>query len=153
MATVRQVANFFLNLSEENTEWAVTHLKLQKLVYYAQAWFVTLYPNEEPLFNEQIEAWVHGPVCRELYNQHRAAGYRTLFLGEDEEVPVFEREEELRAVAAVWETYGNKDGKYLEALTHNEDPWLQARGDLRDYDHATNIIPIETMRDYYGQRL
>ena len=43
----------------------MSHMKLQKLMYYAQAW--SLVWDEEPLFPERIEAWVNGPVVRPLY--------------------------------------------------------------------------------------
>lgn len=152
MPTVRDVANFFLSKSEENTEWAITHLKLQKLVYYAQAWFVTLYPHRNFLFDEQIEAWVHGPVCRELYNEYRYEGYNVLTLADNVDEPNFDPEES-DALEAVWAAYGKMDGKYLEALTHNEDPWLQARQNLNEYDYSTNVITIEAMRNYYSQRI
>ncbi|MFJ8528636.1 Panacea domain-containing protein [Bacillus sp. NPDC094106] len=56
----------------------IDHLKLQKLVYYAQAWFVTIYPDKEPLFDEQIEAWSHGPVARSVHNRFRKYGINRL---------------------------------------------------------------------------
>ncbi|OQY42717.1 MAG: hypothetical protein B6240_13665 [Desulfobacteraceae bacterium 4572_87] len=46
----------------------ISNLKLQKLVYYAQGFYLALY--DEPLFNEPIEAWTHGPVIRELYRSY-----------------------------------------------------------------------------------
>ena len=47
----------------------MTTLKLQKLVYYAQAW--SLVWDERPLFDEKIEAWSNGPVARDLFEYNR----------------------------------------------------------------------------------
>ncbi|MGA4485338.1 MULTISPECIES: Panacea domain-containing protein [Bacillus cereus group] len=147
--TVFDVAKFFLSRSIENTDFAITHLKLQKLVYYAQAWFVTIYP-ERKLFNEEVEAWIHGPVCRELYYEYRDHGY-------DEITPLpflynqgFE-EYELEVLETVWEAYGHLDGKTLEALTHSEDPWLNVRKGYREDEYCTNVISTESMIEFYSK--
>ena len=50
----------------------ITHLKLQKLLYYAQGIYLVL--NNAPLFKEQICAWQHGPVVREVYNEYKRYG-------------------------------------------------------------------------------
>ena len=63
MVNVIDVAHWFL--SKES----MTHKKLQKLCYYAQAWHCTL-RNGEPLFMNPIEAWIHGPVIRSLYKEY-----------------------------------------------------------------------------------
>ena len=44
-------------------------MKLQKLIYYSQAW--SLVWDDEPLFPERIEAWINGPVVPELYERHK----------------------------------------------------------------------------------
>lgn len=44
----------------------ITHLKVQKLLYYGQGISLALY--NEPLFNENIYAWQHGPVIKEVYD-------------------------------------------------------------------------------------
>ena len=54
MTSIFEVARFFL------TKESMTHLKLQKLCYYAQAWYLTIYGQR--LFNEEFQAWLHGPV-------------------------------------------------------------------------------------------
>lgn len=67
------IAQFFISKGGN-----IDHLKLQKLVYYAQAWFVSIYPDKEPLFDEPIEAWSHGPVVRSVYNRFRKYGMNRL---------------------------------------------------------------------------
>jgi uncharacterized phage-associated protein len=149
MMSVKDVAKYFLSRSTPNTEEAITHLKLQKLVYYAQAWHLAL--RGTPLFKERIEAWVHGPVCPDLYYEYRDFGYQ--------DIPPFTEgvtindpnTEEL--LDAVWEAYGRFDGKYLEELTHQEDPWLLARENLNDWSYSNNEITHESMKKFYRQVL
>lgn len=50
----------------------ITHLKLQKLLYYADGIYLAL--NDSPLFQEHILAWKHGPVVREVYNKYKSFG-------------------------------------------------------------------------------
>lgn len=59
MASVYDVATYILEKQGAMTTW-----KLQKLVYYSQAW--SLVWDDDVLFPEEIEAWANGPVVREL---------------------------------------------------------------------------------------
>ena len=65
VSTAKAVADAFLHISTENRS-GITNLKLQKLIYYAQAWFLAL--HDEALFDDPIEAWVHGPVVPEVFS-------------------------------------------------------------------------------------
>lgn len=64
MANVFDVAKYILH-----KKGPMTTMKLQKLVYYCQAW--SLVWDGKPIFEEKIQAWASGPVVRELYNEHR----------------------------------------------------------------------------------
>ena len=64
MANVLDVAAYILQEHGPMTTW-----KLQKLVYYGQAWSFVW--DDDELFPEEIEAWANGPVVRELYNAHK----------------------------------------------------------------------------------
>ena len=68
MASAFDVAAYILENQGE-----MTTLKLQKLVYYAQAWSLSL--DKTPLFDEKIEAWPNGPVVKDLYDCHRGQQY------------------------------------------------------------------------------
>ncbi|MED4588905.1 MULTISPECIES: Panacea domain-containing protein [Priestia] len=141
MMDVRQVALYFRNKSLAGRNFSITHLKLQKLVYYAQAWSMAIHGR--PVFNSELEAWLHGPVSRELYREYRDYGSR--------EIPPVDKinfqinPEDLEVLEGVWKLYGEYDGKYLETLTHKESPWLNA------WSKGMNeIIQIEDMQEYYG---
>lgn len=120
-------------------------MKLQKLVYYAQAWHLVW--DEEPLFGERIEAWAGGPVVRELYNAHRGY-YRvsTLTRGNSSNLTESQRE----SVRVVMDSYGSLTGQQLSYLTHRERPWLDARRGLSAGDRGSSPIPLESLADYYG---
>jgi uncharacterized phage-associated protein len=146
--SVMDVANYFLKMVDRESGSSMTHLKLQKIVYYAQAWHL-VFSNGSPLFDSKIEAWVHGPVCPELYNAYREYGYDNLPKPEGELYGF--TNEEAETMDAVWECYGDFDGKYLEELTHQEYPWQEARNGCAPGDHCTNEISLETMHKFYSK--
>jgi uncharacterized phage-associated protein len=142
--TANHVADFFVLSAHEAGE-PLTNLKLQKLVYYAQAWWAAL--NGGPLFNERIEAWVHGPVCPEVYHRFKHNQWRPI---EDEvDEPESIDEDVNDHLEDVVENYGGMTGWELERLTHSEGPWLKARGDLAPDANCTREISVDEMKAYY----
>ena len=144
--TIFDVANYFLSKLNVNEGSSITPLKLQKLVYYAQAW--SLVWDDKPLFNEPMEAWAHGPVNSELYNEYKSYGWRGIDPVDGADLNMF-TEEQLETMDAVWDGYGDYDGKYLERLTHQEDPWIEARRDCLPGEFCANVISMESMKVYY----
>ncbi|MBG9788869.1 Panacea domain-containing protein [Brevibacillus laterosporus] len=151
MPNVFEVAKYFLSKSELNTERAITHLKLQKLVYYAQAWYYTI-EKKKPLFQERIEAWVHGPVCPDLYSKYREYGFEVIDPSNEESQTNFDPKTK-SILDFVWDLYGCRDGKELEELTHQEEPWKIARGHLDDSQSSNNEISLDDMNKYYSKFL
>lgn len=123
----------------------MTTMKLQKLVYYSQAW--ALVWDEASLFEENIEAWANGPVVRELFDYHRG-------MYEISSVPIGNprllNEIQQETVDAVLEYYADKPAQWLIELTHMEDPWIQARKGLPRLERGNRVIPLDTMADYYS---
>ena len=143
MVSVREVSRWFL------CQESMTHKKIQKLCYYAQAWYCALYDGT-PLFADEIQAWVHGPVIPSLYPLY--ADYRWgLIPKRTTDAPVFD-EKTVNILEAVFNTYGGLTGDQLESLTHSEKPWIEARGELKPWEGCTNPISLQTMRDYYGSK-
>lgn len=141
-SSVSDVAEWFLHKK------SFTHKQLQKLCYYAQAWHCALL--NKPLFSEEIQAWVHGPVCPVLYLCYANYGWTPIkkLYGAAPKFPA----ETLEVLRAVYNTYSRLTGAQLEALTHSEQPWKKARGDIPPYEPSENVIPIESMRMYYAQK-
>jgi len=122
----------------------ITNLKLQKLLYYAQAWCLALY--NKPLFGEKIEAWVYGPVVAEVYRAFKNFGSRPIdceFKAPDLPDEVVGHLEEIIAAFGGYSTY------QLEKMTHQEAPWCNARGNL-PLDAPSNAeISHEDMKSFY----
>lgn len=123
----------------------MTAMKLQKLVYYCQAW--SLVWDEKPLFREQIEAWANGPVVRELFAFHRGMfQISSVPIGN----PDLLNNEQKETVEAVIDYYGDKPSQWLIDLTHMEDPWKKTRAGLPISVRSNRIISLEDMAEYYS---
>lgn len=139
MTSALDVAQYILKITGP-----MTATKLQKLVYYSQAW--SLVWDERPLFDEPIEAWANGPVVRKLYSAH----YRQFMVDSISGNPDALDDLGKETVDAVIDTYGDKHSQWLSDLTHEEDPWLIARGDTPDGARCSNEITHASMAEYYG---
>lgn len=124
---------------------AITNKKLQKLLYYAQAWYLAL--KNRPLFRDDIQAWVHGPAIPSIYHKYRNFGYEAIIEDIDTKELGSLMKDDL--LAEVWKVYGKLDTEYLEALTHNEMPWQKAREGLNAGDASTSVISREDMKEFY----
>lgn len=145
----QDVGRYFLYLANQEKK-PITNKKLQKLVYYAQAWSLVL--NDKKLFNEPIEAWVHGPAIRSLYVQYKQFGFEPIREEVKPDTVNFSiKTKEL--LNSVWKIYGKMDARYLEALTHSERPWLEAREGLQSSESSGNEISSKTMKSYYSEVL
>ena len=147
MLTCHDIGKYFIWLAHETGSF-ISNLKLQKLVYYSQAWHLAVY--KEPLFEEDFEAWVHGPVIKKLYNKYKH--YQWKLIEEEVEEPNFPEEvrDFLEEVAEVYFSYNAYD---LERMTHLEDPWRSARGNLAQDAPSNEIITKESMKNYFEARV
>lgn len=121
-------------------------MKLQKLVYYSQAWHAVW--SDQPLFNERIEAWANGPVVPSLYALHRLQFILTP--GQFQGNPAALTADEADSVAKVLRHYGDKSSQWLSDLTHMEPPWQDARNGLAPGERSDKIIELGAMVEYYG---
>ena len=125
----------------------VTHMKLQKLVYYAQAW--SLVWDESPIFNDRIEAWANGPVVPKLFARLKGkfkVAKTDLRAGDPNKLDPTQKE----TLRLVIDFYGPKSSQWLSDLTHMEDPWKDARAGLAPGERGSNEITTDTMAWYYG---
>jgi len=120
-------------------------MKLQKLVYYSQAW--SLVWDDRPLFDERIEAWKNGPVVRELYEVHKGKFIVDQLPGGDS-IKVDDLGKE--TVDAVLKYYSKMNADQLSSLTHSEDPWQLARNGIDPESKCGNEISLESMSEYYS---
>lgn len=147
--TANQIADWFLAKLDTNAGDTISPRKLQKLVYYAQAWHLTAF--RQPLFNDPIQAWVHGPVIPALYERFKNSGRDCLNEVNNSGLEKIDFPKETEALLnEVYTVYGEHSASYLEQLIHRETPWIKARKGLQLYQHSDAIITTESMINYYS---
>lgn len=143
MPTVKDVAAYILEKLGP-----MTTMKLQKLVYYSQAWSTVW--DDDVLFPEVIQAWKNGPVVRELWEETRGR-FRVSAADISEANPAVLSGSQRETVGKVLDFYGKCDAQWLSDLTHMEDPWKNAfaEGQNTEIDPAmlieyySSIAPTE----------
>lgn len=144
MVSPFEVANYFIWLANETGSF-LSNLKLQKLVYYAQAWHLAL--EESPLFEEDFEAWIHGPVLPSLYQKYQSFSWKPIIENVAKPTLNPQLEKFLQEIADV---YLGCDAYELKRMTNQEDPWKLARGNLPIDVPSRDIIKKKWMKDYYA---
>lgn len=139
MASVLDVAEYILQKMGP-----ISAMKLQKLVYYSQAW--SLVWDDAPLFAEPIEAWANGPVVRKLYEAHRGQ-FEVRSVGGD---PSKLNADQIDTIQAIIGSYGTHNSQWLSDLTHSEEPWKQARQGLSEIARSDREITSASMAEYYS---
>lgn len=130
----------------------VTPLMLQKLLYYIQGFSFAL--NDREMFIENCEAWVHGPVCKDVYNIFKHFRYNVI---DDPKFVMFEGykkyldDKDKYIIDLVVNTFGQYGGKVLEKTTHKESPWLLARNGFGENVPSNEIISKGTIKEYFHE--
>lgn len=142
---IELVSNYFLS------KVPMTNKKLQKMLYYAYSWYIVNNNDsnviKNVLFSEQPEAWIHGPVFPTIYEKYKVFGRDFLPVYKekiefDEELEVF-----LDEIITV---FGEFDGDQLELMTHNEEPWKNARSSLENDVPSNKKIELFDIYNYYS---
>ena len=136
---------------------SMSHLKLQKLLYYVEAYHLAYFGK--PVVKENFEAWVHGPVCREVYNSLRDKSLLYAELGFEKEsnpakiIQSELTEDQITLIHDVLSELSQWTGFELESATHKELPWIEARRGYGPADRCDVIISKDTMRDFYKSEM
>jgi uncharacterized phage-associated protein len=145
VSQVFSVAKEFVRLSVSGDEHdPLTNLRLQKLLYYAQAWSLVI--RESELFSEEICAWRHGPVVPEVNQTGDAVPPESFADAPDLEA------EEVAFVKSVWEAYNQYSALKLSRMTHEEMPWQKAWGGRPDDAAGNDPIRVEDLEEYFGKQ-
>ncbi|MBZ5641146.1 MAG: DUF4065 domain-containing protein [Acidobacteriia bacterium] len=141
MLSCHEIAQYFLSKVDEDAGDSISNLKLQKLVYYGQGFHLAVF--DEPLFNEEIVVWQHGPVVVDLYHRYKKYGAGSI---PPEEIDLEKYDPKLRELLdEVYSVYGQFSASKLRALTHEEPPWK---------DTPLNFpIPHELMKTYFKTQI
>lgn len=144
-----RVSDKIIHYHREKYMESISPMKLQKLCYYAQGFHMAY--NGTTLFDEDFEAWQHGPVIRELYNEYRAYGWKPI----DKEITEgFDIEsEEDNFLNEIVNSFGSYEGSTLSLMTHEETPWIDARGDLSSTESSTSPISKKSLLDYFQHQI
>ncbi|MBB1558532.1 SocA family protein [Candidatus Saccharibacteria bacterium] len=130
----------------------VSNKKLQKLLYYTQSW--TLVFHNRKAFSDDIEAWIHGPAVPSVYREFKKFAFNPIPSSVIENHNIINIDEGVASVVDdILTVYGKYDADYLEALTHTEQPWQDAREGYKPFEISQAIISPDSIKKYYGQKL
>ena len=121
----------------------MSNMKLQKMLYYEQGFHLAVFGT--PLFEEDIEAWMYGPVVPAVYEVYKDYGYNGIDPGEAEEISLSDREQAL--FDEVYKVYGAYSAIGLMNMTHRESPWANTPAGVG------SVISREKMVEFFRTRL
>lgn len=140
MIPAKDIADYLCFLASEEAEYEpMTHLRLQKLLYYVQGWSLAIRGN--PVFSEPIEAWKDGPVVPEVYQVFKDFGAAPIPAPPRTKLP----DDIAGFVRSIWEAHKQYSATALRAKTHNEETWSQARRGLPSGASSSEEITHEAM--------
>ena len=130
----------------------LTHLKLQKLLYYAQGICLSL--NNHALFSDKIEAWEHGPVVPAVFSFFSFKGRREITIKDApssiEVIRQIEADTDIRnALNMTYDNFAIYTAWQLRNMTHQSNtPWYQY------YSRGRNrVIPNDKIKEYFDKEV
>lgn len=136
----------------------MSHLKLQKILFYCDAYHRAYF--SKPLINEGFEAWVHGPVCRIVFDslKQKSVLYSDIKWDETESDPnpIIEKtlsSSQITYINEIINELKTWNDFELEAATHREEPWRRARKNLKPYEKCSNLIDTDLVEHFYRNEL
>ena len=138
---INMVIEYLLNQCED-----ITPLALQKSLYYVQGFYYAFY--NKFLFEEDCQAWVHGPVYPDIYYRYRDFKFDSIECTAKIDGSVF-TSSEIAVLDSIAKNLCCYSGKVLEKFTHSESPWLSARGNLIETELSDQIIRKEDIGRYF----
>jgi len=155
MTTIDQACDYIIFRLKVEEPAPLSQLKLQKLLYYVQAWNLAF--EGKPLFDGKFQAWIHGPVNRSIYNRFKDTKYMYSSINtsdmQDAHIVNNLADPVKQHIDSVLEVYAGYSDTELESKTHNEKPWIEARHGFEPYDRCEVELNEETMRSFYKARL
>ncbi len=146
MTTIRDVAQYFLRQANQEDDTGISNLKLQKLLYYTQAFHLAMY--DKPFFPEDFYAWTHGPVCPEIYHEYKKFGAGPITLAAEAlNAPLADFTPlQYELLEEVGQVYGQFSAWKLRNMTHDDAPW-------QEQEASGGLIDKAGMAAFYKSRL
>lgn len=152
--SVNTIADYVIMQVNRDSLYSLVTLKLQKLMYYIQAWSLRI--RHKLCFKGEFEAWIHGPVNRELYDRFKST--KTLFsqitakdISDEKAISAIDTDTK-EFIGFVLDNYAGYGSVQLEAMTHNETPWKEARKGYSPAERCTVEISEKLMESYYAEK-
>ncbi|MDN5095060.1 Panacea domain-containing protein [Aliarcobacter butzleri] len=138
------IAKYFLYKASLSEDSGISNLKLQKLLYYAQGFYLAF--HKEPLFNDKIEAWQHGPVCPEIYHAYKTHGSNIIPYSNETNFSELLTPEQINFLDEVYDEFAQFSAWKLRNMTHDEPTWI-------NHELTASEIPVDEIRDYFLTRI
>ncbi|WP_100377045.1 Panacea domain-containing protein [Chryseobacterium geocarposphaerae] len=151
---ILDVSDYIIFRTKSEGEGFLSFLKLQKLLYYTQAWYLAF--NNDKLFDSNFQAWIHGPVNRLLFDTYKQYKfmYSDMLISDIQGDGYKELSDDIKLhIDNVLDAYAGFSSSELERMTHEEDPWIDARKGFSDYERCEVIISDDIMKNYYAARI
>jgi uncharacterized phage-associated protein len=135
------IAKYFVKKAKDSKS-KITNLKVQKLLYYAQGWYLANFKGQR-LFEDPIEAWKYGPAVRSVYREFSKYGAGDIDINvTDEEINKIDPDTK-KFLDALWNVYGKLSAGDLVLATHQEIPWINTRKEIDEDDGEISINEIQ----------
>lgn len=165
MVDIQDIAKYTILRLIQNGD-SICPLKLQKVLYYMQAWHMVYFGRKNTLFLDIPEAWVNGPVYRKVYETYKNIPiYEQIkpsyfnFKNSQELIKNIKElftklslgEEQNRYIESIYRHYGTMSHDRLVFLTHSQKPWNEARQGLEAFEYSNQVIELDKMFQYYSE--
>jgi len=157
MIDINLVADYIIVKAKKDADVPLNTLKLQKLLYYIQAWYLVHY--NEPMFDEEFQAWIHGPVNRKIFDRFKTNKFIYSEINEEDIIvknpikKLKKKKKKKELIDSVLDVYMKYSGSQLEALSHSEKPWKEARNGYSHSARCEKPIKSKTIKKYYSSLL
>lgn len=126
----------------------ITHLRLQKLLYFIQAYFLMKSNGEIVAFNEEIEAWDLGPIVPCIYHQYKRFGNGHIpFLNDNSYAGIFSNDDK-KNIEEVILHFKDKSSIYMMEVTHDQKPWIEAY----NKQNLEKVITKKSIYEYFTDK-
>lgn len=139
---IEVISEYIITIGKE-----ITPLSLQKILYYAQGFYKAFFGKF--LFEDDCQAWVHGPVYVNIYEKYKEFKSANISIDIDYDIEDIIVDEKREILDVIIKYFGYYNGKALEKMSHYETPWINARKGLLPTENSSNIINKEDIKDYF----
>ena len=154
MNSINDIADYvILAAKADDNDISLSNLKLQKLLFYIQAWSYGI--NKKPLFQGDFQAWIHGPVNVEIFKRFKESEknlFSEITLEDVKNKNPKINDEDKGFIDYILDNYLKYSGPDLERLSHSEEPWIKARGTCGSWDRCETVISPESLISFYGKK-